>query len=146
MKKILGTTLVLVSMVTSAFASDATEIDRRIMNEFKSNYINAVNVSYTLKSNFTKVDFELNSKKVSAFYSPSREFIGTSQNISLEELPVNAKRRFAKAYQGYTVKEALKFESPDETAYFISAENENGSKIIKCTASGYISSYGWIQK
>jgi hypothetical protein len=139
MKKIIIAALVLVSLITSAFASDANKIDSRIINEFKSNYINASNVRWTSKSKFIQVDFEVDCQKLSAYYSPLGEFIGTTQTITLDDLPVNAKRKFAKSYVGYTVKEALKFESPDETAYFISAENESGTRIIKFTTSGLLS-------
>ena len=67
------------------------------------------------------------------------KFIGTNQAITLEDLPVNAKRAFAKKYEGYTVKEAIRFEGSQESAYYISAENEKGSVILKVDDYGLIS-------
>jgi hypothetical protein len=46
--------------------------------------------------------------RTEALYSAEGEFIGTNQAITLEDLPVNAKRAFAKKYEGYTVKEAIR--------------------------------------
>jgi hypothetical protein len=77
--------------------------------------------------------------RTEALYSAEGEFIGTNQAITLEELPVNAKRAFAKKYEGYTVKEAIRFEGSQESAYYISAENDKGSVILKVEGSGLIS-------
>ena len=59
--------------------------------------------------------------------------------VTLDELPIRAKRDFAKKYNGYTVKEAILFEGTMESAYYISAEDEKGSVILKVEDSGYIS-------
>jgi hypothetical protein len=83
--------------------------------------------------------FTLNNVRTQALYTPEGEFIGTNQAINLEELPVRAKREFAKKYDGYTVKEAIRFEGSQESAYYISAENEKGSVILKVEDSGSIS-------
>ncbi|MCW3109349.1 MAG: hypothetical protein JWQ09_3855, partial [Segetibacter sp.] len=41
------------------------------------------------------------------------------------------KRFVAKKYSDYTIKEAFKFKSEDETDYFISAENEKENIVLK---------------
>ncbi len=51
----------------------------------------------------------LNNVRTQALYTPAGEFIGTNQAITLDELPVAAKRTFAKKYQGYTVEQAIRF-------------------------------------
>jgi hypothetical protein len=139
MKKIFFSALFFVSLITSAFASTTNAIDERAGYDFRLRFGNASNVSWTVKTDFTQVDFDLNGKRVSAFYDFEGELIGTAQKISLEELPVNAKRNFAKKYGAATVLEAIKFETPTEAAYFISAESENKSEIIKVSESGAVS-------
>jgi hypothetical protein len=49
----------------------------------------------------------------------------------LDKIPTAAKRAIAKKYADYTVREAIKFDSVDEIAYFISVENEKKSIILK---------------
>lgn len=139
MKKIFFTALLFVSLLSNAFASDEGKVDIKVVNNFRSSFRHANNVSWTLKATFVQADFEINGKKLSAYYQFNGELIGTSEKISLDELPVNAKRKFAKKYSGFTVKEAIKFESADEVAYFISAENENRSEIVKVSDTGSVS-------
>ena len=66
-----------------------------------------------------------------AFYNVDGEISGTSKAITLEDLPVNAKRSFAKRFNGYTVKEIIHFDGTEETAYYISAENDKETVILK---------------
>ncbi len=141
MKKMLLTTLLLVSLITTALASGTKNVDIRVLRSFDASYRDAKNVSWSLKQSFVQVDFELNGKKLSAYYQPDGELIATSEKISLDDLPVNAKRKFAKKYGSYTVKEALKFVTADEVAYFISAANETGTEIVKVNVAGFLSSY-----
>ncbi|MDB5250505.1 MAG: hypothetical protein JWQ40_4899 [Segetibacter sp.] len=140
MKKIIYIALLFVAVINSAVAS-GNKIDTRAINSFNSAYYEATDVGWRFEQSFVKVNFELKGKKLLAYYQPSGELIATSEKISLEDLPVDAKRRFAKKYSGYTVKEAVKFETTDEMAYFILAVNENGSEIVKVSDCGFVSLY-----
>jgi hypothetical protein len=44
------------------------------------------------------------------------------------------------------VKEAIRFDATDETAYFISAEDEARSLILKVSAEGMVSVYKSVKK
>ncbi len=136
MKKLFFAALLTLSIAASAFAKDANV---RALKNFKSQFEDAENVSWTMRSTFAKASFNLNGEKREAFYDLNGEMIGTSKNISFEKLPVSAKRLFAKKYNGYVVKEVLRFESVDESAYFVSAENETGSVILKVSDSNGVS-------
>ncbi len=50
-----------------------------------------------------------------------------------------SKKAFAKKYNSCTVKEAIRFEGAQEVAYYISAENEKGSVVLKVEDSGFMS-------
>jgi hypothetical protein len=65
------------------------------------------------------------------FYNSKGNLVAQSKTIDLDELPVGAKRAFAKKLDGYTVMEAIKYEGTDEESYYLSAENEKESVIIK---------------
>lgn len=134
MRKIFFAASMLVSLAASPFTSKARNIDNSIRNSFSSAFAPAGR-NWALKTPFTKVDAEVDGKKLSTYYDYSGELIGTTEKISFEELPVNAKRSFAKRYSGFTVTEVLKFESPEENAYFLSAENEKGSEIVKISSA-----------
>lgn len=136
MKKLFIAALLTVTVATTAFSADEKKISGKIMDNFNSEFAEANNVKWTLKQNYVKASFVMDGQKTDAFYDLNGESIGLSRNITLESLPVNSKRIFAKKYSEYTVKEAIKFEGVSETAYFISAENEKVSLILKVTDAG----------
>ena len=139
MKKLFISALLAVTVAVSSFAAEGNNVSYTVRNNFSSQFKKASDVQWTSGENYTKATFVLDNVRTEALYSAEGEFIGTNQAITLEELPVNAKRAFAKKYEGYTVKEAIRFEGSQESAYYISAENEKGSVILKVEDSGSIS-------
>lgn len=139
MKKLFISALLAVTVAVTGFAAEGNNADFAAQNNFKSQFKNASDVKWTSGENYTKATFVFNNIRTEALYNTEGEMIGTSRAINLDELPVNAKRVFAKKYVGYTVKEAIRFEGTQENAYYISAENEKGSVILKVADSGFIS-------
>ena len=141
MKKLFFAALIATTVATSSFATDANKINFRIMQAFKSEYSNAANVNWTLRSTYAKATFQKDGQPIDVFYNLSGELIGISRQISIDDLPTNAKRIFAKKYAGYNVKEAIIFESEEEKAFYISAGNEQESVILKVSDIGSLSIY-----
>lgn len=139
MKKLFISALLAVTVAVSSFAAEGNNVSHTVQNAFSSQFKHASDVRWTAGETYTKATFILNNVSTEALYTVEGEFIGTNRAITLEELPVNAKRGFAKKYAGYTVKEAIRFEGTEEGAYFISAENEKGSVILKVEDNGSIS-------
>lgn len=145
MKKLLFAALLAVSLVTSAFAG-GTNVNVSVLNNFKSEFSKAANVSWVSKEDYAKATFTLDDVKMEAFYNVQGELIGTAKGISLDNLPVSAKRRFAKKYPGYTVKEVIYFEKSDDGAYFFSAENETESIIFKVGQNDQLTTFQQTKK
>ena len=139
MKKLLFTTLFAVTVAVSAFATDADKVSSVAVNNFKASFKRASDVSWTINKDYTTATFVYNNVRTQALYTPEGEFIGTNTAVALEELPVRAKRSFAKKYDGYTVKEAIRFEGNEEGAYYISADNEKEAVILKVSDYGQVS-------
>ena len=139
MKKLFISALLAITVAASSFAAEGNNVSYTVRNNFSSQFKKASDVQWTSGENYTKATFVLDNVRTEALYGAEGEFIGTNQAITLEELPVNAKRAFAKKYEGYTVKEAIRFEGSQESAYYISAENVIGSVILKVEDSGYMS-------
>src|SRR4051794_13442434 len=131
MKNVIFSALAAVIISTTAFATGENKISSVVLNSFKVDFKNATNVSWTSKTGYAKAAFVLDKREMEVFYNSSGEIFAVSKKIDLDELPVDAKRTFAKRYEGYTVKEAIKFEGADEDAYYISAENDKASVILK---------------
>ncbi|MDB5246319.1 MAG: hypothetical protein JWQ40_713 [Segetibacter sp.] len=130
MKKLLMAALVVVTMGTSAFAAPK-KVSSFVKNNFQSEFSQASEVTWLAEDAYAKATFTLNNVRMEAFYSLTGEIIGTSKAVSLDDIPVAAKRSIAKKFGEYDVKEAIYFEGTDEAAYFISAENEKESIVLK---------------
>ncbi len=145
MKKLFLAALLAVAVSAGAFAKGPSKVSAVVVNNFKTDFKKASDVSWNTTADYTKATFTLDNERMEAFYNEKGEKVATSRAISLEELPVNAKRAFAKKFEGYTVKEAIELESNDETAYYISAQNEKESVILKVSNSG-LSTYQRTKK
>ena len=139
MKKLFISALLAITVAASSFAAGENTVNLATLKNFKAEFKKASDVQWSSAENYTMATFTLNNVRTQALYTPEGEFIGTNQAITLEELPVRAKREFAKKYDGYTVKEAIRFEGSKESAYYISAENEKGAVILKVEDSGSMS-------
>ncbi len=140
MKKVLFSTLIVISLVSSAFAAPTKKVGSIIKNAFASNFRNAENVKWDETKDYYKASFVSNNVATEAYYDRKGDFIGSSHAITLDELPTAIKRSFAKKYGSYTVKEAIQFDAVEESAWYISAENEKQSVILKI-ANGNIEVY-----
>jgi hypothetical protein len=145
MKKYLLAAFVVATFATSAFA-EPIKVNRLALASFASEFKKASDVSWSTAGEFIKVTFVADKQRMEAFYTLSGEKIGTSTGISIDELPLNAKRAFAKKYNTYNVKESILFEGTDENAYFIKAENDTEEVIVKVSGSGSVSVFKRTKK
>ncbi len=131
MKKLIFAALIAVSVSASAFATDVNKIDAMAVENFQSTFLGASNVEWTSKEAFTKASFLQNGKKVEVFYNLDGEFIATTTEVSMNEVPTFVKRIFEKNYSDYDVKEAFKFIANEKENYFISAENDKENIVLQ---------------
>ncbi len=131
MKKVILFAVLAVLLVGNAFATGENNISSVVLNNFKVDFKNAKNVTWSSRTGYPKAAFVLDKREMEVFYKSDGSIFAISKKIDLDELPVDAKRTFARKYEGYTVKEAIKLEGLDEDAYYISAENEKESVILK---------------
>jgi hypothetical protein len=135
MKKLFIAALFAASVFTSAFAAGTNKINHKAVRTFKYEFQDATNVEWSVKENFSKAVFTVNEERAEAFFDVEGNLIGTSRSISMDKLPTSAKRAFGKKYSDYTVKETIRFEDGEATSYYVSAENEKESVILKINGS-----------
>jgi hypothetical protein len=145
MKKLFIATLLIATVVTSAFAKP-TKVNYLALKSFTAEFKKASDVSWTSTSEYIKANFLFEDQRMEAFYSPTGDKIGTTRGISIDELPLKAKRAYAQKYSDYNVKEAILFEGVEENAYFISAENETENVIVKVFDNGTVSPFKKTKK
>lgn len=139
MKKLFFTALLAISASVSAFATDTNNANSAAVSNFENTFTKASEITWTTNKDYSKATFVLNSVRMEALYTLQGDFIGTTKGITLDELPVSAKRDFAKKYAGYTVTEAIRFEGIEEGAYFVSAKNEKETVVLKVSDGGLVS-------
>ena len=133
-------TILLATLTAGAFAAPK-KVNAAILYNFQNAFKEASDVTWLISRDFTKAAFTADNTKMEAYYNSNGDIIATSKSIDLDELPVNAKRSFAKKFEGYTVTEAIRFEGFDEAAYYISGENERESVILKVDENNKVSVY-----
>ena len=139
MKKLILAAIFAATITAGAFANDVNKINVRIINRFTTEFTQAQKVNWVLKTNFAKAVFEVDGKKMEAFYDLSGKKIASSQSVTLNELPADAKKTLNKQYEGYNVTEAIRVEGAEETAYFLTVDNGKEKIILKSTEDGNLS-------
>ncbi|GEO09413.1 hypothetical protein [Segetibacter aerophilus] len=82
------------------------------------------------KSQSLQMAVEQTSKTMS-FFDINGKKIEESKKTNENQLPVPAKRTFAKMFDGYEIKQAVRSVGNDGECYFITAENDKESIIVK---------------
>lgn len=136
MKKLFIALVATVTFSATAFAAPVTKISHVVNTSFKREFGDAKNVQWGSFSNYTYAAFQQNNENVRAYFSNNGDFVGTGKAIVISDLPTFAKRNIARRFTQYNLRDAIVFETPEETAYFITAENEKQSVIIRVTSFG----------
>jgi hypothetical protein len=140
MKKLLITLLFVVAAITGVFAAPK-KVSSAILANFESQFETASDVTWLVTNDYTKAAFIEDDRTMEVYYNPNGDIIASSRSITMDELPVNAKRIFAKKFAGYTVTEAIRLEGFGEDCYYISGENEKDTVIYKVDENNEVSLY-----
>lgn len=157
MKKLFLSALLAVSIFSSAFATDENtkaaegtekeqQVNVRTLHNFITEFGNLSNVQWTSRADFARATFVYNNESMEAFFDIHGEMIGTSKAVTIDQMPVNVKRVFAKKYADYNIKETIRFDGINESAYYISAENGAKSVVLKVSVSGGVSLFSSVKK
>ncbi len=146
MKKLFIAALIAATFVTSAFAKDVNKISSAVLRQFNTEFKGASNVVWSSTRDYTKAAFTVNDQKMEAFFNSNGDVIATTTTITADQLPAAAKRSFAKRFDGYDVKDIIRFEGADEDGYYISASNEKEAVIVKITDDNTVSTFQKTKK
>lgn len=126
MKNLLLTGLLSVGIFASAFAIDESKISVTVRENFKEDFKGTENVEWSIKPNFVKASFTFKGKAMDAFYDFNGKKIATSQQVTLNDLPLSARKKIAGKYPNHRVTEAIEFNGQEEESFYVSLENEKG--------------------
>jgi hypothetical protein len=148
MKKFIITAFIAVALTTSAFA-DPTNVSYRVLDHFNTDFREAENISWTLSSKFAKANFDLNGKRMEAFYNLDGELIGSSFSIDYDKLPKKAITEISKKYPfpPYKLKECIEFTNGEgEKSYYTSFDTEKELVVVQINLFGNLNEIRKILK
>jgi hypothetical protein len=146
MKTLLLTAILSITAFISSFAEPPAIVNADVIADFKANYKDATNVGWVVHRDYLKAQFDLNDQKMEVFYNQRGNIIATAKIIDLEQLPIFAKRAFAKHYSDYTVKQVIHMETDEEGCYYFAAENDKRTLIFKVSDIDQLSIFKTIKK
>lgn len=145
MKNLIITSLLAVMVFASASAAPKP-VSSAILTNFHIAYKRASDICWSVTNDYTKAMFTEDNAKIEVYYTFNGDVIGTSKNIALDDLPLCAKRSFAKQFAGFTVKEAIRLDGFGEVAYYISGENDKEAVILKVNEDNQVSLFTKTKK
>lgn len=159
MKKLFITASIAAMFTLGAFAKDGGKKDDSknvsyfVLNQFSSDFSSAKDVVWTVTPSTQKADFIEDDVKMTAFYSLTGEFLGTTQEVAIKVLPKSAVAEISDTYKGYTVGQVIKFDSsdaessfyrtlavdqPQATSYFVDLKNADSEVLVRVTEQGSV--------
>jgi len=140
MKKVSIIAIMVITIVSSAFAGDNNALDFKGADAFKKLYPHATKVVYEVKKSYTQVNFSWNNIDLQAFFDKEGNLIGTSRNIGVNDLPLSYVRNINNDYDGYTITEAIEFDhAQNGLSYYVSVTNGERSYVLNVASDGTIS-------
>ena len=146
MKKIIIAALFALSMMSSAFAADASKVSLKVMDNFKKQFRNASEVSWTIKEQFTKAEFSVNGIQVEAFFDKEGELIGTSRHTDFNQLPLTAIEKIKADYANYQISSTIEFDQKGDRNYYVSLEKGNKKQILTVSLYGDVTKFEGLGK
>lgn len=141
MKKIFFSSILAIALLSflNASADERKKVGYRVMQSFQKQYGLVENVQWSFtNSNLAKAFFSKDDQEVSAYFENDGNYVGSTINTSLADLPAKLRSSLKKKTEGCKVLEVIELQSPDENAYYMSVDGPTGRKIYKGYANGYV--------
>ena len=138
MKKLIIAAAMFVSM--SAFAGKES-VNEKVLNAFKTEFVNANQVEWTISPDYFKASFDLNGQRVFAFYNTDGELMGLSRNIASSQLPVKLQASLKNNYKGFWISDLFEMSNNNGTSYYVTLENGSNKVILRSTSGIEWSTY-----
>lgn len=123
---------------------EGKEASYQSKQQFKMDFSNATNVSWTRDDFLDKATFTQNGKKMEAYYDFDSKLVGTVTPIAFADLPASAQKDIQKHYKDYNIVRAISYDDnesnsddmllygtqfEDEDSYFVEL-SRNDKKIV----------------
>lgn len=117
-------------------SDDVSKVPYFVLRQFESEFVDAKDMTWTVNENFEKVDFTVDKVKMAAYYDTNGNYIGHTEAVTYNVLPTHAKKQIAREYEGFHVKELIRFqyaETPASALTRLAASNVNDDEVYLLT-------------
>ena len=140
MKKVTIIALMVITIASSAFAGDNSTLNFKGADAFKKTFPQATEVTYTVKKEFTEVNFIWHSLKLQAFFDRQGNYIGLSREISVKDMPLSYVININKEYKDFEITEAIEFDHAENgLSYYVTVVKEDRKYVLNVATDGTIS-------
>ncbi|MGZ3757332.1 MAG: hypothetical protein ACXVAY_20355 [Mucilaginibacter sp.] len=147
MKKLFITAATAILFSVSAFAATSSttiitgeeNVSYAVLNQFNAEFRDAKSAAWTVTATSQKVTFILNDVKMTAFYSLTGDFLGTTQNVDYKVISADSQKEIATKYAGYDVGEVIKYQNDgsnpdvDPLTYFVDLKKADSEVVVRVT-------------
>jgi hypothetical protein len=149
MKKIIFSLAFSAALLSSAFTyaagrdTNVNEPTVIVKQAFAKEFKNIANVEWTTlsKEGVYQAKFSFNNEPLQAFFTEDGEFLGTTRQVVLAQLPVAVSTELEKQYTDYRVVTIFEYSKRDGLNYYITLCNSKGAMIVKATGNGELTVY-----
>jgi hypothetical protein len=129
-----------ITIATSAFAGDNSTLDFKGADTFEKTFPQASEISYTVKKDFTEVNFTWHNMKLQAFFDRTGSYIGLSREISVKDLPLSYIMNINKEFKDFDITEAIEFDhAQNGMSYYVTVVKEDRKYVLNVASDGSIS-------
>lgn len=125
---------------TVALAIPEESVSASVKTAFRSAFSNATAVKWDKVDNFYFATFKLDKKEVNVAYSEAGEMVGSSELLSLNDIPVMTRIGLREQFSNYSISpQVYRISCNGETIFYVTAVNEKRVLKLKCDSEGAIS-------
>lgn len=118
---------------SNSFANGEEAINKKVLDAFKSEFVNAGNTTWENTKSFAKVTFTLGGQIMFAYYSFDGVLLAATRNITSTQLPLSLLAEMKKEYAQYWITDLFELANDNGTTYFVTLENGDQSVVLKAT-------------
>jgi hypothetical protein len=136
--RILALALVLTVAATNVFANNEIDVNKKVIEAFKTEFAQAVEVKWESAKEFVKATFRMNEQEMVAYYSEDGKLIAVTRQLVMGQLPINLQSTVKSNYKESRIADLFEVSSGDETAYYVSLETAKLKVVLKS-----VGAQGW---
>ncbi|MDT3401720.1 hypothetical protein [Mucilaginibacter terrae] len=115
---------------------DVSKVSSYVIRQFESEFYSAKDITWTVTEGFEKADFTVDNVKMAAYFDTNGKYLGHTEAVTYNVLPSHAKKQIAREYEGYHVKELIRFqyaETPSSALTRLTAINAFDDEVYLLT-------------